>query len=113
MTGYWWLPFKFKSRLIKMMEEQIEEAEKGRPASIIMKMNSLTDREIIDMLSKASNAGVKIKLIIRGICCIIPGLPGKTEILKLPVSWAGSWSTTGYTVLEREMMLKFISQAGI
>jgi polyphosphate kinase len=76
-------PFKFKSRLIRMMEEQIEEAEKGRPASIIMKMNSLTDREMIDMLSKASNAGVEIKLIIRGICCIIPGLPGKTEHIEV------------------------------
>ncbi len=76
-------PFKFKSRLIRMMEEQIEEAEKGRPASIIMKMNSLTDREMIDMLSKASNAGVEIKLIIRGICCIIPGLPGKTENIEV------------------------------
>jgi polyphosphate kinase len=76
-------PFKFKSRLIRRMEEQIEEAENGRPASIIMKMNSLTDREMIDMLFKASQAGVKIKLIIRGICCIIPGLPGKTENIEV------------------------------
>lgn len=76
-------PFGFKSRLIKMIEQQIEEAENNRPASIIMKMNSLTDREMIDMLSKASNAGVKIKLIIRGICCIIPGLPGKTENIEV------------------------------
>lgn len=76
-------PLKFKSRLIKMIERQIEEAENHRPASIIMKMNSLTDREIIDMLSRASCAGVKIKLIIRGICCIIPGLPGKTENIEI------------------------------
>jgi polyphosphate kinase len=52
---------------------------KGRPSGIIMKMNSLTDRDILDKLSEASNAGVKIELIIRGICCLIPGIPGKTE----------------------------------
>ena len=48
-----------------------------------MKMNSLTDRELIDMLSKASNAGVKIKLIVRCICCLIPGIPGKTENIEV------------------------------
>jgi polyphosphate kinase len=48
-----------------------------------MKMNSLTDIELIDMLSEASNAGVKIKLIVRGICCLIPGLPGKTENIEV------------------------------
>lgn len=72
-------PFRFKPQLVEKINRQIEEAENNRPASIVMKMNSLTDRELIEMLYKASNAGVKIKLIIRSICCIIPGLPGKTE----------------------------------
>lgn len=72
-------PFGFKSRLIELIDEQIKEAEDGHPASVVMKMNSFTDRDLIDMLCKASCAGVDIKLIIRGICCIIPGLPGKTE----------------------------------
>lgn len=76
-------PFAFKSKLIDMINWQIKEAENNRPAGITMKMNSLTDREIIDMLSRASNAGVKIKLIIRSICCIIPGLPGKTENIEI------------------------------
>jgi len=76
-------PFKFKSRLMKIIQQQIELAENGHPASIIMKMNSLTDREMINMLSRASNAGVKIRLIVRGICCIIPGLPGKTENIEV------------------------------
>ncbi len=76
-------PFGFKSKLIEKINIQIDNAKNNRPASIMMKMNSLTDRELIDMLSKASNAGVKIKLIIRGICCLIPGLPGKTENIEV------------------------------
>ena len=66
-----------------MIYNEIENAENNRPAGIFMKMNSLTDRELIDMLSKASNAGVKIKLIIRSICCLLPGIPGKTENIEI------------------------------
>ena len=72
-----------KTKLIEKINIEIENAKNNRPASIIMKMNSLTDRELIDMLSKASNAGVKIKLIIRSICCLIPGIPGKTENIEI------------------------------
>lgn len=76
-------PFGFKNKLIEKINKEIDKAKNNRPASIIMKMNSLTDRELIDMLSEASNAGVKIKLIIRSICCLIPGLPGKTENIEI------------------------------
>lgn len=76
-------PFGFKTKLIEKINIEIENAKNNRPAIIIMKMNSLTDRELIDMLSKASNAGVKIKLIIRSICCLIPGIPGKTENIEI------------------------------
>ena len=76
-------PFGFKSKLIEKINMEIDNAENNRPASIIMKMNSLTDREMIDMLNKASSAGVKIKLIVRGICCLIPGLPGETENIEV------------------------------
>ncbi len=71
-------PFDFKTKLIEKINKEINHAQNNQPANIIMKMNSLTDRELIDMLKEASNAGVKIKLIVRSICCIIPGLPGKT-----------------------------------
>jgi polyphosphate kinase len=76
-------PFGFKNKLIEKINEEIDKAENDQPARIIMKMNSLTDRELIDRLSEASNAGVKIKLIIRSICCLIPGLPGKTENIEV------------------------------
>ncbi len=76
-------PLGFKTKLIEKINIEIENAKNNRPASIIMKMNSLTDRELIEMLSKASNAGVKIKLIIRSICCLLPGIPGKTENIEI------------------------------
>ena len=76
-------PFGLKNKLIEKINTEIDNAKNNRPAGIIMKMNSLTDRELIDMLSKASNAGVKIKLIVRSICCLIPGIPGKTENIEI------------------------------
>jgi polyphosphate kinase len=76
-------PFGFKSQLIEKINNEIEKANNNLPANIIMKMNSFSDRELIDMLNKASKAGVKIKLIVRGICCLIPGLVGKTENIEI------------------------------
>ena len=62
-----------------MIEEQIKLAESGEEAYIGIKINSLTDKTIIDSLIKASKAGVKIELAVRGICCLIPGVEGETE----------------------------------
>lgn len=72
-------PTWLKSTLLSLIDGEIEKAKKDQPAAIIMKMNSLTDRDTLDKLSEASRAGVKIQLIIRGICCILPGIPGKTD----------------------------------
>jgi polyphosphate kinase len=76
-------PFGLKKNLIEKINIEIDNAINNRPANIILKMNSLTDRELIDMLSKASNAGVKIKLIVRSICCLIPGIPDRTENIEI------------------------------
>lgn len=76
-------PTSFKSNITDKIEEQIAEAKKGNPTCIIMKMNSLTDRDLIDLLKEASMEGVDIKLIIRGICCIIPGIPGVTDNIRI------------------------------
>lgn len=72
-------PKTLKSGLISYIERETEKAKLGKPAFITAKMNSLTDKTIIDKLIAASKAGVKIKLIIRGICCLVPGKKGKTE----------------------------------
>ena len=57
----------------------MDHAEKGLPAKITAKMNSLEDRRMIDWLYKASNAGVQIQLIVRGFCCLVPGVEGQSE----------------------------------
>lgn len=72
-------PYSLKQNLINLIDEQIALAEAGENALIKIKCNSITERDIIDKLSEASNAGVKIYMNVRGICCILPGIPGKTE----------------------------------
>lgn len=69
-------PLGLKSKIIQLIDEQIMLNENGR---IILKINSITDIDIIDKLAEASCAGVKINMIVRGICCILPNIPGKTE----------------------------------
>ncbi len=72
-------PHYTRSKFLGMIDREIENAKAGRPASMFLKMNSLSDYDMVDKLYEASNAGVKIRLIIRGICCLIPGIPGMSE----------------------------------
>ncbi|MCH5154599.1 MAG: polyphosphate kinase 1 [Clostridiales bacterium] len=72
-------PKSLKKGLIEYIERETQKAKSGKPAYISAKMNSLTDKTIIDKLIAASKAGVKIKLVVRGICCLLPGVPGKTD----------------------------------
>ena len=72
-------PKCFQSKVIEKIEEQIQKQKNGETAYIGLKMNSLTDKRIIDKLIDASKAGVKIDMIVRGICCLIPGVEGETE----------------------------------
>ena len=76
-------PRCLQSRILSMIDEEISYAKEGKEAYIGLKMNSLTDKKIIDKLIEASKAGVKIDMVIRGICCLIPGVKGRTENIQV------------------------------
>ena len=76
-------PQGLKKGLLKCIDEQIELAAAGKPARIVAKMNSLTDKQMIDKLYQAGKSGVRIPLIVRGICCLMPGIPGETENIRI------------------------------
>lgn len=73
-------PFNMKIRLLNLIDEEIAKGPQGR---ILFKLNSITDIDMINKLSEASCAGVTITLIVRGICCILPGVPGRTENIRV------------------------------
>jgi polyphosphate kinase len=72
-------PISMRKRLLKLIEEEKEYAKAGKPSAIWLKMNSLVDAEMIDALYEAGQAGVHIDLIVRGICCLKPGIKGFSE----------------------------------
>ena len=76
-------PSSMRPRLLKLIEREIEHKRAGKPARIVAKMNQLEDPDMVEALCAASEAGVSIDLIIRGFCCLRPGVPGRSETISV------------------------------
>ena len=79
----WVAPLMIKQNICAAIDEEIAKAQAGKPCGIMMKTNSVTDKDVIEKLAEASRAGVKATLLVRGISCLVPGVPGHTDNIRV------------------------------
>lgn len=82
-SALWVAPLCMRSKILALLDEEIEHAKNGEDAYFAAKCNSISDKGIMDKLSEASQAGVRIELVVRGVCCLIPGVEGYTENIRI------------------------------
>lgn len=97
-------PFALQRRMLEMIEAEATAARAGKPSGIFAKVNSLVDPTVIDALYRASQAGVPIELVVRGICCLVPGVPGRSETIRVR-------SVLG-RFLEHSRLFRFLNHGG-
>ena len=97
-------PFELSRRIIELIDAEAAAAKAGRPASIFAKVNSLVDPDVIAALYRASTAGVRIELVVRGVCCLIPGVAGLSEHIRVR-SFLGRF-------LEHSRLFRFANSSG-
>ena len=76
-------PYDLREGMLELIDREIEHAKAGRPTGIFVKMNALVEESMIEALYRASQAGIKVQLFIRGICCLRPGIPGVSENIEV------------------------------
>ncbi len=97
--------------VLKLIARETAHAKAGRPAAIVAKMNGLLDRQVTEALYTASQAGVEIDLIIRGMCSLRPGVKGVSERIRYAVLSGGFWSTAASSGSKTEARRRFTVEA--
>ncbi len=103
-------PQNSRRMLYDLIDNEIANAQQKRPSGITLKINNLVDKGLVDRLYTASSVGVNVNLLVRGMCSLIPDLPGISENIRVISIVDASWNTTAYTFLKTVVIRKCFSR---